>query len=43
MIVFHLFYFSKTFGKLADEHTKLYQKSWQEIYEILKTGIEKLT
>ncbi|GHT18331.1 hypothetical protein FACS189429_4670 [Bacteroidia bacterium] len=31
-----LFYNSKTFEKLSDETTKFYQKSWQEIYEMLK-------
>jgi hypothetical protein len=31
-----LFYNSKTFGKLANENTKLYEKPWQEIYEMLK-------
>jgi hypothetical protein len=34
-----IFYLSKTFGKLSDETTKLYQKSWQEIYEMLKIEI----
>ncbi|GHT16691.1 hypothetical protein FACS189426_24400 [Bacteroidia bacterium] len=34
-----LFYHSKTFGKLADENTDFYKKSWQEIYEILKKEI----
>jgi len=37
-----LFYSSKTFGKLADETTKLYQKPWTEIYEMLKIRIEKM-
>jgi hypothetical protein len=32
-----LFYNSKIFIQLEDETTKLYLKSWQEIYEILKT------
>jgi hypothetical protein len=30
------FYSSKIFAQLADENTKLYSKSWQEIYELLK-------
>jgi len=30
-----IFYTSKTFTQLADESTKLYNKSWQEIYEML--------
>jgi hypothetical protein len=30
------FYSSKTFGKLDDESTKFYKKSWIEIYEMLK-------
>jgi len=30
-----MFYSSKTFGKLADESTELYKKTWQEVYEIL--------
>jgi hypothetical protein len=36
-----LFYTSITFGKLADENTQFYRKSWQEIYEILKTELKK--
>ncbi|MDR3094202.1 MAG: DUF3990 domain-containing protein [Bacteroidales bacterium] len=35
-----LFYNSETFGKLAEESTKLYEKSWQEIYERLKKELE---
>ena len=31
-----IFYNSDTFMQLADENTKLYLKSWQEIYEMLK-------
>ena len=31
-----LVYSSKTFGKLADETTEFYKKSWQEIYDLLK-------
>jgi len=34
-----LFYDSNTFTQLANETTKLYQKSWQEIYEMLKKEI----
>ncbi|MDR0873037.1 MAG: DUF3990 domain-containing protein [Prevotellaceae bacterium] len=33
------FFSSETFGKLADISTKFYQKSWQEIYELLKNEI----
>ena len=36
-----LFYSSETFGKLADEITKLYKKNWTEIYEMLKTELTK--
>ena len=32
---------SDTFGKLADESTELYTKTWQEIYEMLKTELNK--
>jgi hypothetical protein len=35
-----LYYSSKTFMQLADESTGLYQKSWQEIYEMLKKEIQ---
>jgi hypothetical protein len=31
-----LFFSSQTFGRLADISTQLYQKPWQEIYEMLK-------
>jgi len=31
-----VFYNSKTFTQLADETTKLYEKPWQEIYDMLK-------
>ncbi|MDR0733898.1 MAG: DUF3990 domain-containing protein [Dysgonamonadaceae bacterium] len=37
-----LFYNSKFFSRLADENTKLYKKSWQEIYEMLKREITAL-
>jgi len=36
-----LFYSSTTFGKLADISTEFYKKSWQEIYEILKSELKK--
>jgi hypothetical protein len=36
-----LFYNSKIFTQLAKENTKLYQKSWQEIYKMLKIEINK--
>jgi hypothetical protein len=31
-----IFYSSATFARLADVNTKLYEQSWQQIYEILK-------
>ncbi|GHT41687.1 hypothetical protein AGMMS49965_11890 [Bacteroidia bacterium] len=31
-----LFYSSATFTKLADTETKLYEKTWQEIYQMLR-------
>lgn len=34
------FYSSNTFAELADENTKLYKKSWQEVYEIFKTELK---
>ena len=37
-----LFYNSSTFTQLADESTKQYQKTWQEIYEMLKIEIKTL-
>jgi len=36
-----LFYSSETFGELADETTKLYKKTWIEIYEMLKNELKK--
>ena len=30
------FFSSNTFSKLADTSNRLYEKSWQEIYEMLK-------
>jgi hypothetical protein len=35
-----LFYTSKTFTRLADETTKLYLKSWQDIYQMLLRELE---
>ena len=35
-----LLYNSNTFTQLADESTKLYEKSWQEICEMLKKELE---
>ena len=32
---------SKTYSLLIDESTEFYKKSWQEIYEILKTELKK--
>jgi hypothetical protein len=31
-----IYFQSKTYGKLIDENTELYKKTWQEIYELLK-------
>ena len=36
-----LFYNSKTFTLLAEESTKLYEKYWQEIYEILREELSQ--
>ena len=36
-----IFYSSNIFGKLADESTQFYKKSWQEIYEMLKSELQK--
>lgn len=36
-----VFFSSETFGKLSDESTELYKKSWQEVYELLKLEINK--
>jgi hypothetical protein len=36
-----IFYSSNTFGKLADKSTEDYKKSWQELYEMLKTELKK--
>jgi hypothetical protein len=30
-----VYYISKTYTQLADENTKLYEKPWQEIYQML--------
>ena len=35
-----LYFQSKTYGKLIDENTGFYKKSWQEIYELLKTELK---
>jgi hypothetical protein len=35
------FFSSDTFVRLSDESTGLYQKPWQEIYEMLKKEIDK--
>ncbi|MDR3328172.1 MAG: DUF3990 domain-containing protein [Prevotellaceae bacterium] len=34
-----LFYSSATFAQLTDETTKLYEKPWQQIYEMLKNEL----
>jgi hypothetical protein len=36
-----IFYTSKTFTSLSDKSTELYQKTWQEIYEVLKNELKK--
>jgi hypothetical protein len=38
-----LFFSSETFGKLADEGTEFYKKSWQGIYELLKRELKLKT
>ena len=35
------YFSSKTFAKLADASTKLYERPWQEIYEMLKAELGK--
>jgi len=35
-----IYYTSNTYTNFSDESTELYKKSWQEIYEILKTEIQ---
>jgi hypothetical protein len=35
-----IYFQSKTYGKLINENTGLYQKQWQEIYEMLKKELE---
>jgi len=37
-----VFYSSQTFIDLSDETTKLYTKSWREIYEMLKSELGKI-
>ena len=39
LVAINLFYISKTFTMLSDANTRLYQKPWQEIYEMLKTEL----
>ena len=36
-----IFYSSKNFGKLANESTELYKKTWQEICKMLKAELKK--
>jgi len=36
-----LYFQSKTYGKLIDENTELYNKNWHEIYELLKTELKR--
>jgi len=35
-----LYFQSKTYGRLIDESTELYKKSWQEIYKMLKKELK---
>jgi len=35
-----IYFQSKTYGKLIDENTELYKKTWQEIFELLKTELK---
>ena len=37
-----LFYNSKTFTQLTEENTKLYKKSWEEIYEMLENELNTI-
>jgi hypothetical protein len=39
--VSNLFYNSNTFAQLSDESSKLYKKTWQEIYELLINELTK--
>jgi hypothetical protein len=36
-----VYYTSKTYALLADENTKLYEKPWQEIYQMLLQELGK--
>jgi len=36
-----IYFQSKTYSKLIDENTGLYEKKWQEIFEILKTELKQ--
>jgi len=36
-----IFFSSNIFSKLADTSSQLFQKPWQEIYEMLKTELQK--
>jgi len=36
-----LFYTSKTFSKFTDDTTEFYKKTWQEIYELLKSELKQ--
>jgi hypothetical protein len=37
-----IYYTSNTYTQLADETTKFYKKTWQEIYQMLKTELKEL-
>jgi len=36
-----IYFQSKTYGKLIDENTGLYEKKWHEIYELLKIELKR--
>jgi len=35
-----IYFQSKTYGRLIDENTELYKKTWQEIYELLNLELK---
>jgi hypothetical protein len=37
-----IFYTSKTFATLSEKSTEFYEKSWQEIYGILKKELQNI-
>ena len=38
--VIDIYFQSNTYGKLIDNNTKLYQKTWIEIYKFLKAELK---